>query len=237
MFKCKSLIFMILLAVVTMFAGCSGNAKIDQVAEKQEEILTKLTAIENNQKDIMKLFNPRRPTIDYNKVNDIPLGSSYIRGNADAPVTIVEFSDFQCPYCAKLQTVIEEVLKTNPDNVKLVFKDFPLSFHQHAKNASIATRAAGEQGKYWEMHDMIFINYKKLSPEKFNEFAKTLNLDMEKFSADFKSGKYDKDIQADINLGKKLGVSGTPTLFINGKRMQNRSPEDFKKAIESYIKK
>ena len=154
-----------------------------------------------------------RPSIDYNKVHNIPVANSPIRGNAKAPVTIVEFSDFECPYCARLQPTLKQVLDIYPDKVRLVYKEFPLSFHKQAKNASKAAHSAGEQGKYWEMHDLIFKDYNKLSEEKFKEYAEKLGLDMEKFMKDFKSTKYDAQIQRDIALGQKVGVRGTPTLL------------------------
>jgi protein-disulfide isomerase len=136
-----------------------------------------------------------------------------------------------------LQPTLKKILETFPNDVKLVYKDFPLSFHKYAKDAAKAARAAGEQGKFWEMHDLIFENFSTLSEEKFKEFAKKLNLNMDKFLKDFKSDKYDKLIQADINLGRSIGVTGTPTLFINGKRVRNRSFEALKSTIEGYLKK
>ena len=180
---------------------------------------------------------PGRPTIDYNKVHNLPIGASPVKGNREAKVTITEFSDFQCPYCSRLQPTLKDVLKAYPNDVKLVFKDFPLSFHKEARNAAKAARAAGEQGKYWEMHDLIFENFSKVNEAMFKDFATKLNLDMNKFMADFNSSKYDALIQQDINLGRQAQVTGTPTLFMNGKRMQRRSLEDFKQLIEGYLKK
>ncbi len=243
--KMNNYILVILAMVSVLFAGCTDNSQINNVDKSQTEILAKLTAIEEkiktiegNQAKIMDLVKkPGRPTVDYNKVNKIPMGNSPIRGNANAPVTIFEFSDFQCPYCSRLQSTLEAVLKAYPKEVKLVFKDFPLSFHKQAKNAARAAHAAGEQGKYWEMHDLIFIDYNKLTEAKFEEYADKLNLDKAKFMTAFKSGKYDKQIQQDMNLGRQLGVSGTPTLFLNGKRMKQRSLDAFKASIDGYLKK
>ena len=236
MSKGKGFVVLALLMIPVLVAGCVDNDKIEEIEETQKEILAKVNTIEENQKEMMKFFKPRRPTVDFDKVHNIPIGKSKIRGNEKAPVTIVEFSDFQCPYCSKLQATLKEVLKAYPDDARLVFKDFPLSFHKQAKNAAKATHAAGEQGKYWEMHDLIFENYNKLTEDKFEEFATKLNIDMSKFTADYSSTKYDKQIQQDINIGKSVGVSGTPTLFINGKRMRGRSIDDLKGAIEGYIK-
>lgn len=236
MSKGKGFVVLALLMVPLLVAGCVDKEKIGEIEKAQKEILAKVNTIEENQKEMMKFFKPRRPTVDFDKVHNIPIGNSKIRGNEKAPVTIVEFSDFQCPYCAKLQSTLKEVLKAYPDDARLVFKDFPLSFHKQAKNAAKATYAAGEQGKYWEMHDIIFENYNKLTEDKFEEFATKLNLDISKFTADYGSGKYDKQIQQDINTGRSVGVSGTPTLFVNGKRMRGRSIDDLKAAIEGYIK-
>jgi protein-disulfide isomerase len=234
----KNFVFLLILFLLPLaIAGCIDKKRIEEIEKTQKEILNKINTIEANQKEMMKFFRPRRPTIDYNKVYNLPIGSSPVKGKKDAPVTIVEFSDFQCPYCARLQATLKQVLQAYPDEVKLVYKDFPLSFHKQARNAAKAARAAGEQGKYWEMHDLIFENYSSLSEEKFNEFAIKLNLDVNKFMKDFNSNKYDALIQQDINLGRSVGVTGTPTLFINGKRMRSRSFEAFKATIESYIKK
>ena len=232
----KRFVVLALLMIPMLVAGCVDKEKIEGIEKSQKEILAKVNTIEENQKEMMKFFKPRRPTVDFDKVHNIPIGKSKIRGNEKAPVTIVEFSDFQCPYCSKLQATLKEVLKAYPDDARLVFKDFPLSFHKQAKNAAKATHAAGEQGKYWEMHDLIFENYNKLTEDKFEEFATKLNLDVSKFTADYSSAKYDKQIQQDINIGKSVGVSGTPTIFVNGKRMRGRSIDDLKAAIEGYIK-
>ncbi|MEW6600041.1 MAG: thioredoxin domain-containing protein [Nitrospirota bacterium] len=212
-------------------------------AQFQKQVLARLDQIEANQKTMAKAVQqvpaaaPQRPAVDYNKVHNIPIGMSPVKGRREAPVTIVEFSDFQCPYCSRLQPTIKQVLDAYPKDVKLVFKDFPLSFHQQAKNASKATRAAGEQGKYWEMHDMIFENYNQLNDNSYKEFASKLQLNEARFLADFSSNKYDALIQQDITLGQSIGVGGTPTLFMNGKRMQGRSFDDFKGLIEGYLKK
>jgi protein-disulfide isomerase len=203
-------------------------------------MLTALKSIEGKIGNLAKAAPaaaPSRPTIDYNKVHNLPIGSSPIKGDKNAPVTIVEFSDFQCPYCSRLQPTLVQVLEAYPKDVKLVFKDFPLSFHKQAKNAAKAARAAGEQGKYWEMHDLIFEKFSTVNEEMFKEFAGKLTLDMNKFNADYSSTKYDQLIQQDINMGRTAGVTGTPSLFLNGKRMQRRSLDDFKAAIDAIIKK
>lgn len=215
--------------------GCADSTKLQDVEKRQKDILAKLSVIEENQEKILKFFEPKQP-IAGDRVQDIPIGSSPVKGQGDAPVTIVEFSDFQCPYCSRLQPTLREVLRAYPKEVKLVFKDFPLSFHKQARNAAKAARAAGEQGKYWEMHDLIFDNYNKLTEEMFSGFAAQLGLDMKTFTADYSGTKYDRLIQEDIALGQKVGVRGTPTLFLNGKRMSGRSFSDFKGEIDNVLK-
>jgi protein-disulfide isomerase len=235
---------MLALLLVPFMSGCTAEKRFAEIEETQKEIvknqkdiLAKLAVIEDNQAPLKAIKKRQPPQVDYSKVYDIPVGNSPVKGNMNAPVTIVEFSDFECPYCAKLQPTLKEVLKTYPMDVRLVYKDFPLSFHKQAKNAARAAHAAGEQGKYWEMHDILFENYNKLADDKYGEFAAQLGLDVKKFAGDFKSGKYDSLIEEGMGMGPKLGIRGTPTLFINGKRMQGRSFDDFKRYIEQVLKK
>jgi protein-disulfide isomerase len=236
----KALLVLAIIIMPLLMFGCTDKKtmeKLNQIENNQKSILAKLDAIEKQTKLAKAAPVRQRPQIDWDKVHDIPIGSSFVKGNKDARVTIVEFSDFQCPYCARLQPTLKQVLEAYPNDVKLVYKDYPLSFHKNARPAAKAARAAGEQGKFWEMHDLIFANFSSLSEDKFMQFARQIGLDMEKFKADFKSNKYDALIQKDIELGLKVGVTGTPTLFMNGKRMQRRSFDFFKESIEGYLKK
>ncbi len=234
----RSLIVMALLVITGLLAGCANDKRLSGLENTQKEILTKLATIEENQEKILKFFQPRRPPgEDLSKVHDIPLGNSPIKGNMNAPVTIVEFSDFQCPYCAKLQPTLKQVLDAYPKEVRLVYKQFPLDKHKQARNASKAALAAGEQGKFWEMHDLIFEKYSSLTEAMFTEFAVKLGLDKKQFEADYNSAKYDKQIADEINLGITVGVRGTPSLYRNGKKMAGRSFNDFKTAIDSVLKK
>lgn len=210
---------------------------LTDIQNTQQAILAKLSEIEKKAAAPVQAAPQGRPAIDFNKVYKLPVAHSPIKGNKDASVTIVEFSDFQCPYCAQLQSTLNEVLQAYPRDVKLAFKHYPLPFHQQAMNAVKATEAAREQGKFWEMHDLIFQNFNKLTEQSFKDFAQQLGLNVEKFSSDFASNKYDQQIQQDMALARNSDVSGTPTLFLNGKRMQSRSLNDFKQAIDSILKK
>lgn len=210
---------------------------LTDIQNSQKAILAKLAEIEKKSTGPAPVAQPGRPQIDFNKVYNLPVAHSPIKGNKNAPVTIVEFSDFQCPYCSQLQQTLTDVTNAYPSDVKLVFKHYPLPFHQQAMNAAKAAEAAREQGKFWEMHDLIFKNFNMLSEQSFKDFAQQIGLNVEKFSADFSSNKYDKQIQQDMMLARSSDVTGTPTLFINGKRMQYRSFNDFKQTIDGILKK
>jgi len=234
--KRRNLTVLILLKRFSSLTGCVDKEKIDNIEQTLKDIHSTLKNVESKLDKIPRTATaPQRPAIDYNKVHNLPVGTSAIKGNKDAKVTIVEFSDFQCPYCARFAPTINEVLKAYPNEVRFVYKDFPLSFHKQARNAAKAARAAGEQGKFWEMHDLIFENFSKVNEAMFKDFAAKLNLDMNKFLSDFKSTKYDNLIQQDINLGRQAGVTGTPSLYMNGKRMQRRSFDDFKQSIDAIL--
>ena len=157
---------------------------------------------------------------------------------AGAKVQIVEFSDFQCPFCSRVAPVLEEVLKAYPTEASVTFLQFPLSFHQQAMPAAKAALAAHAQGKYWEMHDKLFANQKELSPDKFEEWAKEIGLDVDKFKAAMADPKNDETIKAQMAQGTKAGVGGTPTVFINGRKFQpptGYNVEAFKAVIDKEI--
>ncbi len=144
------------------------------------------------------------------------------QGTRTYPVTIVEFGDYQCPACAYVEPMVEKLLSEYPE-VKLVFRHFPLPGHQHAMLASRAAEAAGEQGKFWEMHAAIYLNQDIWSrmtdaTDAFVEMAKQLNLDVEKFKTDIASDKYDDFIVNDRKDGIDAGVNSTPSFFINGRK-------------------
>ena len=231
--KNTSIVTLCLIALFIM-TGCADKETLNEIQNTQKEILAKVTNLEKQ----ISAFSPRkRPTVDYNKVYTLPVAHSPVKGNKDVPVTIVEFSDFQCPYCSRIQPTLRQVLKAYPKEVNLVFKHYPLSFHKQARNAVKAALAAEEQGKFWEMHDVIFENFSTLSEDKFEEFAVQLALNVEKFKEDYGSTKYDKIIQQDTSLARSVGITGTPTLFLNGKRMRGRSFGDFKTSIDNILKK
>jgi len=169
-------------------------------------------------------------------VFEIAIVDSPWKGGANAPVTIVEFTDFECPSCAATQPVLEEVAKEFGDKVKLVVRGFPLGQHTHAFKAAEASEAAREQGKYWEYAAFLFTNQKALQVDKLKEYASRLGLDRKKFDAALDSGRFSGKVKRDLADGEKIGVDSTPSVFINGKRTRERTKEALKAAIEAALK-
>jgi protein-disulfide isomerase len=146
------------------------------------------------------------------------------RGNARAPVTIVVFSDFQCPFCARVGPTLDEVQRAYGDKVRIVWKHQPLSFHANALPAAEAAEAAREQGKFWPMHDRLFASQRELSPDAYERFAKEIGLDVRRFKDSVKSGKSRSRIQEDQRLASRIGAEATPTLFVNGEKVEGAVP-------------
>lgn len=168
----------------------------------------------------------------------VDVGDSPVRGNPNAKVTIVEFSDFQCPFCARGAKTMEDVLKEYPNDVKLVFKNLPLPFHPEAKPSAIAALAAQRQGKFWEMHDKLFANQQSLGRDAYLKFAEELGLDMDRFKKDLDDESLEKAVEADHQLATKLGVQGTPGFFVNGVLVSGAQPlPAFKSIIDRWLKK
>lgn len=166
----------------------------------------------------------------------LDLQGSPSRGPADAPVTIVEFSDFQCPFCGRANSTVENVWKSYNGKVRWVFKHYPLDFHPDAPLAHRAALAAGEQGKFWEMHDAIFLNQKAIKRDDLIRTAGTLGLEMTRFLADLDSANYQKVMQRDMAEGTQVGIDGTPTFFINGHRLVGAQPiETFRAVIDREL--
>jgi protein-disulfide isomerase len=160
-----------------------------------------------------------------------------LRGSPNAPVIIVEFSDFQCPYCRSVQATLKGLLTKYGGRVSLAFRDFPLrDIHPQAEAAAEGSRCAGEQGKFWEYHDLLFENENKLDKEALKQHAATLKLDQEQFSSCLSSGKYKAQIEQDRQLGMRAGVTGTPGFYINGNVVGGNLPQSaFEKVIEAEL--
>lgn len=150
---------------------------------------------------------------------ELTRSAAAVRGAASAPVTIVEFSDFQCPFCRRTVQPLEQLLAERPKDVRLVFRAFPLDFHQYSRLAHEAALAAGVQGKFWQMHDLLFANQDRLDRADLLRYAAELKLDLPAFESALDSHTFAGAVAADRALGAEYGVDGTPTLFINGKRL------------------
>jgi len=160
-----------------------------------------------------------------------------VKGEADAPITIVEFADFQCPFCSRVQPLLKDVLGKYKGKVKLAYLDFPLSqIHQHAEMAAEASRCALTQGKYWEMHDAMLADQAKLDEAALVKTAAGLGMDQNSFASCLKSGKYKAVVQQDLEAGSQAGVNATPTFFINGEFLSGaQSDADFTKIIDRQL--
>jgi protein-disulfide isomerase len=155
---------------------------------------------------------------DDTKVTGITAKDSPLRGSPMAPVTIYEFSDFQCPHCKMAAPMLKKVIEESGGKVKLVFKQYPLPGHPRAREAAKAAVAAQKQGKFWEMHDLLFENQDRLQTASLEGFAKKLGLDMARFKADMTSKETEKKLEADIAEGRKAGVDSTPSIYVNDRR-------------------
>ncbi len=173
--------------------------------------------------------------IDLSIVYNLPVNNSATKGPEGAPVTITVFDDFQCPYCARLLPTLENVVNAYPTQVRLVFKHFPLSMHKFARQAAIASIAARNQGKFWPLHDQLFANYNKLNDGLIRELAESVGLDMARFDKDVENPSLAQEVAADIKLGTDSGVRGTPSVYVNGVQLKDRSMAGFRAAIEAEL--
>ncbi|MBT3940546.1 DsbA family protein [Candidatus Woesearchaeota archaeon] len=173
--------------------------------------------------------------------NSALIDDDTVKGDADAPVTIVEFSDFECPYCARfyrdtLGQIDDTYIKTG--KVKMVFRDFPLGFHKQAQKAAEAAECAGEQGKFWDMHDMLFENGVSGGITSFKQYAKDLGLNTADFDECLDSDAMADEVKKDMKDGSAAGVSGTPAFFINGELITGAQPfSKFKQVIDKELQK
>jgi protein-disulfide isomerase len=161
----------------------------------------------------------------------VDIARAPFQGKKDAPIKIVMYSDFECPFCSRVNPSIEQAKKEYGDKLLIAFKHYPLPFHQNATPAAIASLAAHRQGKFWEMHEKLFANQKALSKDALIGYAKELGLDVAKFTKDMDDPALDAWVKQDTAEGSKNGVSGTPATFINGRLVSGAQPYPAFKAI------
>ncbi len=167
----------------------------------------------------------------------VSASTGFVRGPKEAPVAIVEFSDFQCPYCKGVTATVKQLMDKYQGKVKWVFRDFPIpTIHPAAPKAHEAARCAAEQGKFWEYHDLLFEKSPRQAPEELKQYAKDLKLDSATFAKCLDSGKEQAAVNRDVEDGTRLGVTGTPTFFINGRELIGNMPlTAFEKIIDSEL--
>ncbi len=166
--------------------------------------------------------------------------SDQIKGDHEAKIILIEYSDFQCPACAAYQPIVKQLVEEFKDKIVFAYRHFPLSQHKNSESAALAAEAAGKQGKFWEMHDLIFEKQNEWSEsqtaeELFIKYAETLALNVEQFKKDFDLEEIADKIENDLISGERVGVNATPTFFLNGRKISPRSYEEFKQLIDSEI--
>ena len=175
--------------------------------------------------------------ISYSFIVQINTKNSPFLGKENALVEVVVFSEFQCPHCSRLGPLFEQILENNPETVKIVYKNFPLRGHQNARPAALAALAAHEQGKFWEYHDELYANMRQLGAEKYLEIAEKQELDLEKFKKDQGVAEVIKQLERDLQDAKQAGVRGTPTIFINGRKLKERNIVSAQKLIDEELER
>lgn len=190
-------------------------ARCQDLANDYDAVLAEVQAIES-----------RKQPLSAELAKAISAEDAPAFGPKDAKVTVVEFSDFECPYCAKAAEVVEQLRESHGDQVRFVFRQFPLSFHEHARDAAQAALAAHAQGKFWEYHDLLFAHQSALSTQDLRGYAKEAGLKLAKFDQALRDNAYAAAIERDLELGAQVAVQGTPTIFVNGVRVENATDYD-----------
>jgi len=205
-------------------------APFDQVKPQLMEMMNRQALLERLRKTepVKIMLEPKRVAVDSSGHPSL--------GKKDAPITIVEFTDFQCPFCRASEATVKQLRTKYGDKVRLVHMDFPLSFHSHALDAAKAARCANDQDKFWQFHDSLFANQGKLSPAELKATAKTLGMNTTQFDACFDKAKHEDEIKKDMAAGEKLGVDGTPAFFIDGRSIVGAQPlPQFEQIIDDEL--
>ncbi len=217
-----------------------SSNKADGLAGKVASLEQRVAKLEQQIKEApaQKPPAPRPPQEDYTTKHDIPVDHSIVIGSKNAKITIVEFMDLECPFCARFHGPIEEVLAAYPKDVNYIVKNFPLGFHPNAKPAAKAAFAAAEQGKYAEMISALLKNGRNLNDATYEKLAGEIGLNVKKFKKDLAANdaKYEQWIQKDMALASKVGVRGTPTFYLDGKKTRARDFATYKREIDAILK-
>ncbi len=234
-----------LIAAATLFSlmGCANSdadyrnleARLKVIEAKHDTLLSILQGMEGKA-DFMARRMGWQPPPD-TSFQEIPIGSSPVDGAKNPVLTIVEFSDLECHYCAQAAPILDSLVKTYPEKIRVVFKHYPLSFHKQARAAAAAAMAAENQGQFFAFRYRVAPHYRVLGDSLYLAVAKEIGLDMERFKREMvMTPEANEKIEVDMELGRRLGVRGTPTLFVNGKLAQDRSFEYFVAAMRQAEK-
>lgn len=228
--------------------GQSGFAQLQEtlagVDQKQDNLLATLDGLEQKL-DARPAGAPgkakppaaRAGRPDPKLTYKVDVGDAAVKGSEEALVTIVEWSDFQCPYCSRVNPTMAKIHEAYGDKVRVAFKHNPLPMHNRAMAAALAAEAAGRQGKFWEMHDKLFANGRALTDENFETWASELQIDVGKFKADMKDKALETKVRQQQSQGVVLGARGTPSFFVNGRHLSGAQPfEAFKALIDEELK-
>jgi len=173
-------------------------------------------------------------TIDTSELYNVP--DYRIKGDKNAPVTLVEFADFQCPACADMPPLLDKIFEKYNGKVRIIFRHFPLPYHENATIAALAAETAGKQGKFWDMFEIIYKNQSQISRDNLIGWAGTLGLDKGQFTKDLDDPSLKTIVENDVNYGEKIGVDATPTLFVNGEKVDNISENNISNIIDKILK-
>ena len=232
--------------------ACQGQGAFAQqqetlarIEQKQDNLMAELEAVQEAVKNMpaaaapgaAKPRGPQPGRPDPKVTYKVDVGQAAVKGPEDALVTVVEWSDFQCPFCKRVNPTMAKIQETYGDKVRIAFKHNPLPMHNRAMAAAIAAEAAGRQGKFWEMHDKLFDNGRALTDENFEKWASEMGLDVAKFNADMKDKALKTKVKKQQSQGATLGARGTPAFFVNGRFLSGAQPfEKFKVLIDEEMK-
>jgi protein-disulfide isomerase len=226
------------------------KAKIDEELKHAEELVAKGTPKAKVYEVLMKDAKTEVPAAPAQAqgeekgpeqdttVYKVTAGNAPSKGPKNAPLEVIIFSDFQCPFCKRVEPTLAQMEKEYAGKIRMVWKNYPLPFHNNAEPAAQAALAAHAQGKFWQMHDTLFANMTALDRPSLDKYAQEVGLNMAKFKADMDSGKYKDQVQAEMKEGQAVGVNGTPAVFINGRKISGAYPfETFKKIADEELAK
>jgi protein-disulfide isomerase len=217
--------------------GRVQGAPLDQVKAPIRSYLTqeRMQTVRQQYLETLKAKTAVRVTLDPPR-QAVAAGTSPARGPANAPIELIEFSDFQCPFCMRANPAVQQVLTTYGDRIHFVYRHYPLPNHPNARPAAEASACAAEQGQFWPYHDRLFTDQSRLGEPDLKQHAAALGLDSTKFNACVDTRKFKSVVDADMRAGEEAGVNGTPAFFINGRMLSGAQPfESFKRIIDEEL--